>query len=108
MLRLVHALASYEHHISVVLYNKGTSLLHVAANTEIAGMLVAFPLYGIDTYLVADTKAQVPPAYQHQLKLISPSVWATFLTETESLIARGFEFLLPSLPGVDETVDGLI
>jgi hypothetical protein len=108
LLRLVHALASYEHHVSVVLYDKGLSLLHTPANSEIAGMLLTFPLYHIDLYVVTDTKAQVPAAYQDQIKLITPSAWTTFLSEVASLNGRGFEFLLPALPGVDAPIDGLL
>lgn len=108
LLRLVHALASYEHHVSVVLYDKGLSLLHASAYSEIAGMLQAFPLYGVDLYAVTDLKTQVPVVYQHQIKLIAPGIWSTFLGEVSALMTRGFEFLLPSLPGVDATIDGLL
>lgn len=108
LLRLVHALASYEHHVSVVLYDQGLSLLHTAANSEIAGMILAFPLYNIDLYVVTDVKTQIPMAYQAQAQLIVPSAWHTFLSEVTSLYERGFEFLLPSLPGVDTPIDGLL
>lgn len=108
LLRLIHALASYEHKVSVVLYDKGLSLLHVDAHTDMAGMLLAFPLYGIDIYAVTHSLTQVPERYQTQVKLIQVDVWDTFLAEVESLTQRGFPFLLPSLPGVDATIDGLI
>lgn len=108
LLRLVHALASYEHRVSVVLYDQGLSLLHTAANSEIAGMILAFPLYNMDLYVVTDVKTQIPMAYQGQAQLIVPSAWQTFLSEVTSLYERGFEFLLPSLPGVDTPIDGLL
>lgn len=108
LLRLVHALASYEHQVSVVLYDKGLSLLHVNLHTEIAGMLKVFPLYRIDLYVVTDNLNQIPPSYQTQAKMISPSAWETFLNEYDALSAQGFAFLLPALPGVADPIDSLL
>jgi len=108
LLRLVHALASYEHHVSVVLYDNGLSLLMADAHSEISGMIAAFPLYDVDIYVVADAYHQVPHHYHDQVQLLAPTIWTDFLADIALLTAPEFAFMLPSLPGMKTPIDGLL
>lgn len=108
MLRLVQALASYEHHVSVVFYGKGLSLLSSEAPEEVRGMILSFPLYDIKSFIVAPSLNEIPKDMAKLATCILPEDWQRFLADVANLAPRAYEMLLPALPGTDETIDGLL
>lgn len=108
MLRLVQALASYEHHVSVVFYDKGLSLLSLDAPEVVRGMILSFSLYNIESFIVAPLLNNIPKDMAKLAKCILPEDWQRFLADVASLAPSAYELLLPALPGTDETIDGLL
>lgn len=92
LLRLMLALASYEHRVWVVFYDQGLSLLAPDIDNDIAGMIAAFKLYDIQGIIVTDNLTH---DYANNFTVIDNLSWQSYLSAAQA--AQQQELSLPPL-----------